>query len=155
MRYIYFVCTLKLSHLVETFFVDGLHGFGAEALGVGEDMAAWRRARAVHRKRTAASASYRPHDDGAHSSDERRQRRRGRVPRRPAFRTREHECRTADRGGADCALRQRVSPPQRTATLRRGGALSATRPFGRARSSASFASLTTPPSSQRGGGLAQ
>ena len=33
---------------------------------------------------------------------------------------REHECRTAARGGADRALRQRVSPPQRTATLRRG-----------------------------------
>ena len=38
MRDIYFVCTLKLSHLVETFFVDSLHGFGAEALGVGEDI---------------------------------------------------------------------------------------------------------------------
>ena len=44
---------------------------------------------AVHRKRTVAPASDRPHDDGAHArSDERRQRRRWRVPRRPASRAR-------------------------------------------------------------------
>ena len=68
---------------------------------------------------------------------------------------REHECHTAARGLADRVLRQRVPPPQRTATLRRGCALSATRSFGSARSSASFAPFTTPPSSRRIGGLAQ
>ena len=116
--------------------------------------AARRRARSVHRKRTVASASYRPHDDGAHASDERRQRRRGRVPRRPAFRTRARVSHRGTRRSGSRAPPAGVAPAEdRHASP--GGALSATRPFGSARASASFASLTTPPSSRRGGGLAQ